>query len=181
MKGRGASKGRGLLLLLLLGLLSGYSRVVLADWTGVMVTLEDDSTDWLFAGGNRQARSSRIRFMVEEKTAAALRVGVDIGHLSLRVVDPATSLAEKYDAQSLGAYLRLPLALGEHFSLDSLFTYRYNNGSGNDNLAPLDIEWSEANLQIGIGVTVASFRITPFAAYASIDGDVSGSGRNPGF
>jgi hypothetical protein len=87
--------------------------------------------------------------------------------------------AQDFDGQYLEIYLHHPFPVSERISINAAFAYRYYSGNGNDGNdgndgdERADIDWNEVNLQIGVGVRFAHLRITPFAAYYNIDGDIS--------
>lgn len=150
-----------------------YAGLVQADWTGVALELANVDADWKFDDGLREAQSSGIAFQIEEKTATGLAVGVGIGYTSMRVVGDSSAGNRKFDAEYLQVYLRQELNISKSVSLHGLFNYSYNTGDDNDEDNPADIDWDEASVQIDLSIRFANFRVSPFAAYYDIDGDIS--------
>jgi hypothetical protein len=160
----------GLLFIILL-----FSGPLAAQWSGVALALEDADIRWQFDQGKRNVNLSGIGFQFEEATATGLRVGLKFKQSSLRVAADQNSVAQKFDAQSLGLYLRESVELGYNLSLHGQFTFLLNNGNrvGNDVIET--IEWTETQLEIGVGFKYSLVRITPYLIYFDFDGDISGA------
>lgn len=152
-----------------------FSSPLAAQWSGLALTLEDADLRWQFDQGKRNANLSGIGFQFEEAADTGLRVGLKFKHLSLRVAAGQNSAAQKFDAQALGLYLRQPVELGHNLSLHGQFTFLFNNGNriGNDVIE--EIEWTETQLEIGLGFKYSLVRITPYLIYFDYDGDISGA------
>jgi len=149
--------------------------VVYADWTGVSASIDEIESDWVFENSLRSANTTRLNLQFEERTRSGLGVGANLGRLTTRIsnVDGPRDTV-KFDASYFGVYLRYPIQLGEHFSLHSKFGYQFHSGSGIDNDTNDDeIEWREVDFEIGFSGRFENFRITPFALYSDVDGDIS--------
>lgn len=157
----------------LAGLVFLYCSFAGADWTGVNVSLGETSSDWKFANDTRDARVARVVLQIEEKSETELRVGVSLGHMSLRVAADTPVNTNKFDAQYIGVYLRQPIRLSEMFSLHGLFSYQYNSGRDNNLPDAVEIDWSEAQFELGLSAMFANIRVMPFAVYSHVDGDIS--------
>lgn len=150
------------------------STAAVASWTGISVNIEDYSTQWQFQTVQRTTDINQWNFYLEEKTTSALRAGVSIGQSSIRISDSVSPAnTQKFDANSLGLYLRLPLMLGDHFSVHGRLSYRINSGSDSNDIDPSEIGWYETAVELGFSGQWQSVRITPFVSYRSIDGDIS--------
>jgi hypothetical protein len=158
----------------LLVLLVLYSGLVDADWTGVAVELGNVDADWKFSDGIREMDSTSISFMIEEKTTSGLTVGGGIGYLSIRVAGDSASSTRRFDAEYLQIYLRQDIPVSASFGLLASLDYRYNTGNDDDNADDrAEIEWTAASFMVGASVRFKHLRITPFAVYHNIDGDIS--------
>ena len=154
-------------------LLSLFTGLAHADWTGVAVDIANVDSDWEFDDGLREARIDSISFQVEEKTGTGLAVGVGIGYISMRLVGDSSVDNRKFDAEYLQIYLRQEINISKSVSLYGLFNYSYNTGDDNDEDNPADIDWDENSVQIDLNFRFAHFGLSPFAAYRNIDGDIS--------
>lgn len=157
-------------LLVILILYAGFAR---ADWTGVALELADIDADWKFDDGSREARVGGITFEIEERTGTGLSVGAGIGYINLRVAGDSGINTRKFDAEYLKVYLRQEITITSRFSLHGLFNYSYFTGSDDDQEDSADIDWSEAGFEIDASFRFANFRLSPFAAYHDVDGDIS--------
>ncbi len=162
---------RALLLVITLGL---GSTPAAAEWTGVLVDIGESTTDLQFETVQRTMRIDSLNLAIEEKTASPLRVGFSLGVSSIRTANllPPDN-AQEFDGGHLGFYLRYPQQMGEHMSLQGLFSYRYNSASDSNTSVRSEIEWRETRMQLGLGVKFGTLRITPFIAYRDINGDIS--------
>lgn len=157
-------------------LLVSYSPGADAEWTGVSLNLSNTDSDWDFSGETRQARNSEIEFSIEERTDSGLTVGAAIGYFDMRLAASTAAATSKFDGQYFVIYLRQDFALGERLSLHGGLGLKYASGSesgaaeGDD---PADVDWTETNFELGIGLRAGNLRIMPFAAWSEIDGDVS--------
>jgi len=148
-----------------------------AFWTGISLELGNTDSDWRFDNDTREAQVSELNFQIEEKTNSDLVVGASIGYVDLRVVADSDSAAQtlKFDAQYLGLYLRQPFRISDHVGLHLLLDLRYNVGTESGVNADEDearIEWTQSGVEIGVGFRFANLRISPYAAYQDIDGDI---------
>ncbi len=152
------------------------STVARAEWTGISVNIEDYSTTWQFQTLQRTIDINQWNFNLEEKTTSALRVGLSIGQSRIRISDnisPANT--QKFHANLLGIYLRLPLSLGDNFSVQGRLSYRINSGRDSKDIDPGQIEWYETEVELGLSGQWQSVRFTPFVAYRNVDGDITDS------
>ncbi len=152
-----------------------------AEWTGVSARLANVESDWSFESGRREADISELSFQIEEKIESGLAVGLDLGYMDMRLIPSADSPAEslKFDGQYIGIYLRQPLRISERLELHGMFSISYHSGdqSGADaDDDDAEIDWTSSLLEIGMGLRFSKFRVTPYAVYNDIDGDVSGGG-----
>lgn len=143
-----------------------------ADWTGVAVEFADFESDWKFSDGVREAQITSVNFQIEEKTESGLSGGVAIGYVSMRVTGDSGSDNGRFDAEYLQLFLRQEVSISQNVSLHGLFNFSYNTGDDDDADNPADIDWSEASLQIGASYRFTNLRISPFATYYDIDGDI---------
>ena len=145
-----------------------------AAWTGISVDIGETTTDLQFETAQRTMRSDSLSLQIEEKTATDLRVGFSVGVSDFRTANKLPpGNAQKFEGGHLGFYLRLPVQLGEYFSLEGLFSYRYHSASSSKTSLPSEIEWHDSRLQIGLGAKFQALRVTPFIAYRSMRGDIS--------
>ena len=145
-----------------------------AEWTGVSVDIGETITDLQFETAQRSMRSDSLSLHIEEKSATDLRIGLSLGVSDIRtanILPPGN--AQKFEGGYLGLYLRLPVQMGENFSLEGLFSYRYNSASSTSTSLPGEIEWHDSRLQIGLGMKFQALRVTPFMAYRNMRGDIS--------
>ncbi len=162
-------------------LLLFISNPVIASWTGISFEIGNYDSNWEFERDTREAQVSEIGFQIEEKTESGLTVGASIGYVDLRVITASNSAAEtlKFDGEFISVYLRQPLRISDHVSLQAAFSIRYTSGSesgeGDDQA---QIDWTESALELGLGMRFGNFRLMPYAAYHDIDGDISDSGTD---
>ncbi len=155
-------------------LLSGFTGPVKAEWTGVALEISNTKSDWDFSGGTRETKISAISLQVEESTASGLSVGAGIGYLAIRVGGNDKAETKKFDGENLEIYLRQEFSISESFSLGALLNYGFYNGRENVSSDRDEINWNQLGFEIGASFRHANIRITPFAGYTDIDGDISG-------
>jgi len=145
-----------------------------AQWTGISVDIGETTNDLQFETAQRSMRENSLSLHIEEKSATDLRIGFSLGVSDIRTANllPPEN-AQKFEGGYLGLYLRLPLQMGEYFSLEGLFSYRYNSASSSSTSLPGEIEWHDSRLQIGLGAKFQALRVTPFIAYRNVRGDIS--------
>ena len=161
---------------LLLVVFSFGSSTARAQWTGISVEIGESSSDLQFETEQRTMSIDSLSLQIEEKTAADLRVGFSIALTSIRTANlQPPDNAQKFEGNQLGFYLRLPMQLGESFSLEGLYSYQYNTATDSDISLPSEIEWNENRLKIALGTKLQTLRITAFIAYHSMNGDISNS------
>ena len=158
--------------LIFLVILFLFSSLAEADWTGVAFDLGDYETDWKFDSGVREAQISSISFQIEERTDTNLSVGAGIGYFDIRIVGNASKDSRSFDGQYFEIYLRQDIPLGDIFALHGSLSYRYNSGDDGDEDDRAEIDWSQTRFQFGASFRFPRVRITPYAAYTDIDGDV---------
>ena len=152
------------------------STAVAAPWAGVSLNIEDFSTDWQFPTLERTADIGHWNINMEEEATTDLSIGVNIGQMSVRIYDKFTAAnAQKFNLASLGLYLRWPLILNDHFSIQGRLSYSYFSGEQTIVTDPDELEWDEFEFLLGFAIRWQSIRITPFATYLKLDGDISGS------
>ncbi len=144
-----------------------------AFWTGVEASIANVDADWAFDAETREAQSSLVSLQIEEKTETGLRVGISLGYFDTRLVadDPSPTL--KFDGHFVGLYLNRLVGIGEHVEVYGQFNLSYH--SGQDSLVGerFDIDWTEVGVEFGASLRFAHYRITPYAVYTDIDGDIS--------
>ena len=164
---------RGIIGSLLL-LLVFHSGIAGAEWTGVTLDLANTDSDWKYRNQVREARNSELSFSIEERTASGLAIGARIGYFDMRLVAPDDTETLKFDGQYFGIYLRHDLAIAERLSLHSGLGLKYASGTeSGDAEDQAEIDWTETDVEIGIGIRAGNLRIMPFAAWNHVDGDIS--------
>lgn len=157
---------------------------VQADWSSLSVSVEEVESDWFFENNSRRSRITRLNLNFEEKTSAELRVGANMGRVSARLsntIGPRET--QRFDASYFGVYLRYPLPLGEYFALHSKMTYQYHSGSENsiEDDAEDKIDWREFSLELGLSARLGNFRVTPYAIYSDVSGEIVGESATDAF
>jgi hypothetical protein len=158
-----------------------FSSLAVADWTGVSFEIGNYDADWEFERDTREAQVSEISFQIEERTGSGLAVGASIGYFDLRAVADSDSAAEtmKFDGEFISIYLRQPLRISEHVSLNAGLSIRYTNGrESGDPDESAEIDWTESAFELGLGIRFGNLRLIPYAAYHNIDGDISDDGTD---
>lgn len=161
----------------LLFLLSGFTGLVKAEWTGVAFEISDTSSDWEFTDGTREAQISSLVFQIEQRTASGLSIGAGLGYMTMRVDGNDELETQKFDGEFLEIYFRQEFSISEAFSLEMLLDYGFYGGDENTSSDRDDISWNQLGFEFGASFKLDSIRITPFASYTDIDGDISG--KNP--
>lgn len=157
----------------LLILLCLYTGLVEAESTGVGIDIANFDSDWKFDSGVREARITSISFQLEEKFEPGLVAGGAIGYFDMRVRGDSSVESQDFDGQFLELYLHQPFPVSESIELHGRLGFRYYSGDDNSGTERADIDWTETNLQVGVGVRFSNLRVTPFVAYYNIDGDIS--------
>jgi hypothetical protein len=161
----------------LLLLLSGFTGLVRAEWTGVAFEISDTSSDWEFTDGTREAQISSLVFQIEQRTASGLSIGGGLGYMTMRVGGNDEVETQNFDGEFLEIYFRQEFSISEAFSLEMLLDYGFYGGDENTSSDRDDISWNQLGFEFGASFKLDSIRITPFASYTDIDGDISG--KNP--
>lgn len=150
---------------------SGLAR---AEWTGVEFELGDIDADWEFADGIRSTKIRSLGFRIEERAAGNLSVGGGLGYQELRVAGKGEIVSKDFSTANFEVYLRQQFALGGSVLLQGLLSYGYFSGYENtikDDRA--EITWSQVDLEISAGFRFSNLRLTPYARYSNVDGDIS--------
>ena len=165
----------------LLLLLSGFTGLVKAEWTGIALEISDTRSDWEFSDGTRETKISSITFQVEERTESGLSVGGGLGYMTMRVDGNDEVETKKFDGEFLEIYFRQEFSIGESFSLEMLLDYGFYSGDENTSSDRDDISWTQLGFEFGASFQRDNIRITPFASYTDIDGDISGDDQTEVF
>lgn len=156
-----------------------------ADWSGISASIEELDSDWIFENNDRSAKVSRLNLNFEEKTSGELRVGANLGRLSASISNnEGPRDTQKFDASYFGIYLRYPVPLGEYFALQSKLSYQYHTGSESgieEDEENAEIDWREFSFELGLSAKLANIRITPFAIYSDVSGDIVGDSGTDSF
>jgi len=167
----------GLVLLLLF--CSGIAR---ADWTGVEFELGDIDADWEFSDGTHSAQIRSLGFRIEERAVGGLSVGGGLAYQELRVAGKGETDAKDFSSANFEVYLRQQFPLGESVLLQGLLSYGYYGGYENtskDDRA--DISWGQVDVELSAGFKFSNLRLTPYARYTSVDGDIKNDQGNFSF
>jgi hypothetical protein len=140
----------------------------------VALEIADYDSDWKFGDVTRVAKINSLSLQIEERAESGLTMGANLAYLSMRIGGDETTSSTKFEGESLQIYMRQDFPLGESTSLEGLLSYGYNTGRENVEGERADIEWSQVRVEIGLSFRFDSLRITPFASYTDIDGDISG-------
>ncbi len=162
-------------------LLLFFSSLAAADLTGISFEVGNYDSDWEFKRDNREAQISEISFQIEDKTESGLTVGASIGYVDLRVVAASNSTAEtlKFDGEFVKVYLRQPLRINDHLSLQGALSIRYTSGSeSGDGEDQAEVDWFESVFELGLSLRFGNLRIMPYSAYRDVDGDISDDGTD---
>jgi len=172
------SPGAGATLLLVLFCMPATAA---ASWTGVSLKLANVDSDWAFDSETREAQSSELSFQIEERTDTNLSVGAEIGYFDMRLIPDRGSSADtlKFDGQYIGIYLHQPLHFNDWLSMHGSLGIRYSTGDeSGDEEDDAEIDWTSSLFELGLSLHFANFRVTPYAIYHDIDGDISGDGTS---
>ena len=90
----------------------------------------------------------------------------------MRVRGDSTVDTQKFDGQYLEFFLRRIFPLSEDYAFNGMLNFRYHTGNESGSKDSADIDWSETSLRFGFGMRFEHFRLTPFAAFYNIDGDI---------
>jgi hypothetical protein len=149
---------------------SGLAR---ADWTGVEFELGDIDADWEFADGTHSTGIRSLGFRIEERAVGGLSVGGGLAYQELRVAGKGETDSKDFSTANFEIYLRQQVPLGESVLLQGLLSYGYYGGYENTSREDrADINWSQVDLEISAGFKFASVRLTPYARYTNVDGDI---------
>ena len=174
---RRSSTGPAVSILLLLILCLGPQSSI-ADFTGIRASIEETEQDWDFDDGPREARITRLEFEIEERLETGSILGFGFGIFDVNLRSDDNNPSQNPDGEYLDLFLRHPFVINDRLSLFTRFDYRYSSGSDRDDN---EIDWSEFGLELGLGLRVSHFRITPFARAHYLDGDVDTDSGNETF
>jgi len=150
------------------------SLPVKAQWTGISVDIGETTSDLQFESVQRTMRSDNLSLQIEEKSATNLRVGLSLGISNIRIANKLPpDNAQKFEDGHFGVYLRLPVQMGEFFSLDSKFSYQYHTADKLNSNLNSELDWQDSRLQIGLAAKFQNLRVTPFIAYRNVSGDIT--------
>lgn len=153
-----------------------------AAWTGFGVIVGQSESEWMVDDTIRIADIDYLGLQIEEKTETDLRVGVSAGQFALSYENPSDNLdREKFDGQFLAIYLRWPHKVSDTLSFHSRFQYRFNSALHSEEESDTEIDWTELNLSLGVGLTLGRFQIQPLIEYRSLDGEVGLAGVTSDF
>jgi len=159
----------------LLLVLSGFTGVVKAEWTGVAFEIADTTSGWEFSNGTRETTISSLAFQIEERTASGLSVGGGIGYMTIRIDGNEEVETKKFDGEFFEIYFRKEFSISESFSLEMLLDYGFYGGDENTSSDSRDdISWNQLGFDFSASFQLNNIRIAPFASYTDIDGDISG-------
>ncbi len=158
----------------LLLLLPGFTGIVKAEGTGIAFEISDTKSDWEFTDGTRETKISTIVFQLEQRSASGLSVGGGLGFMTMRVDGDDEVETKKFDGEFLEIYFRQEFSISDSFSLEMLLDYGFYGGDENASSDRDDISWNQLGFEFGASVKLDNIRITPFASYTDIDGDISG-------
>ena len=157
-------------LIFLLLCCSGLAR---ADLTGVGFELGDIDADWEFADGTHSTGIRSLGFRVEERAVGGLSVGGGLGYQELRVAGKGETDSKDFSTANFEVYLRQQFPLGESVLLQGLLSYGYFGGYENNSSDDrADIAWSQVDLELSAGFRFSNLRLTPYARYTNVDGDI---------
>jgi hypothetical protein len=164
-----------------LTLLLGFSGLARAEWTGVAFEIGDTRSDWEFSESVRETKITSIELLVEERTATGFTIGGGIGYMTMRVDGNDEVDTKKFDGEFLEFYLRKDFAVSEAFSLEAEFDYGFYSGDENVSEDRDDIGWTQLGAEFAMNFQLDNIRISPFASYTDIDGDISGEDPTESF
>lgn len=162
-------------------LLLFFSSLAAADWSGISFEIGNYDSDWEFERDTREAQISEINFQIEERTESGLTVGASIGYVDLRAVADSNSAAEtlKFDGEFVRVYLRQPLRITDHLSLQGALSIRYTSGRESGDVDDrAEVDWTESAFELGLSIRFGNYRIMPYSAYRDVDGDISDDGTD---
>lgn len=155
-------------------LLCFYSEFVAAQSTGIRVNIEENEIDWEFDDKSREARITRLSFEIEECLDSGTRLGFGLGYTDIDLRGDGRNASKRFTGEHLELFVRHPFAVTDDVSLLTRVNYRYNSGSDDDDESSADIDWSELGIELGLAIRFSNVRVTPFARYQYLDGDLSG-------
>ena len=159
----------------LLLVLSGFTGLVKAEWSGIAFEIGDTKSDWEFSNSTRETSISSLTFQIEERTASGLSVGGGIGYMTMRIDGNEEVETKKFDGEYFEIYFRQEFSISESFSLEMLLDYGFYGGDENTNSDNRDdISWNQLGFDFSASFKLDNIRIAPFASYTDIDGDISG-------
>ena len=143
-------------------------------WSGISAFLGQGDSDWLFSDTTQSADVGFYGLQIEDRTQSDLRIGASAGQFELRLLPAPNALAERYSGKFLSLYLRLPSALNESLTLQTLVRYQYH--LGDQSLQPTQqISWNEITLELAVSLQVGRLALRPYVYLQRIDGDITSS------
>ena len=143
-----------------------------AEVSGIRAYFAESNVDWNFDTGQREASIREFSFQIEEAIDTGTRLGVGLGYLDVTLRGDENSASRSFNAQYLEFFMRHPIAINDSLELATKFNYRYNTGEDNDEDDLARFDWSEAWFEVGLGIQLSRVRVTPFAVYRYINGDL---------
>ena len=152
-----------------------------ADLSGIRAYFAENDIDWNFASGKREASVNELSFQLEEAIDTGTRLGAGFGYMDVLLRGDATTPSRSFNAHYLEFFARHPFTLSENIELSTRFNYRFNSGDDRNEDDPARIDWSEAGLELGLGIQVSRVRLTPYAVYLYLDGDIDAASGSESF
>ncbi len=92
---------------------------------------------------------------------------------SWRVAGKGETDSKDFSTANFEVYLRQQFPLGESVLLQGLLSYGYFGGYENNSSDDrADIAWSQVDLELSAGFRFSNLRLTPYARYTNVDGDI---------
>ena len=170
-----------LVALILSLVVSSVSMPVAAEVSGLRVYIAENEVDWNFDDVKREADITELSFQIEEQIDTGTRLGAGLGYLNVSLRGEEGFETRRFDAQFIEFFMRHPFMLTESLELNTKFNYRYNTGDDDDDDDSANIDWSEAGIELGIGIQFSRMKMTPYAAYRYLDGDLDADSGSESF
>lgn len=162
--------------------MSLWPMPALSDLTGIRAIVEESEIDLNFEDGQREARITRLGIEIEQKLQTGSYLGGSFGYLiDVNLRGDSDSESRGFDGEYLEVFLHHPFSVTDNLTFLTRLDYRYNSGNDNDEDDPAEVDWSEVGLQFGLRYRFSHFRLTPYARYNYLDGDVDADSGNESF